>query len=164
MRALKIIALVMMVLAAAGCAAPGPIFQPMAKQEGAAVVYVYRPKKFQGGGTYPHVYLNGVEQAPLRNGGYIALSLSPGEYKIESKGKDWKWDLPDKSVDIRVEEHGEYYIKLDYSMDMGVTGSEKEVSRTTWQGSLWVLNYGAGFQPIEGVVAKEEIKHLKLSM
>lgn len=145
------------------CAAPGPVFEPMIQKEGVATLYIYRPKKFKGGGTYPHIYLNGVEKAPLRNGGYISAHLAPGEYTIESKGKDWKWDLPDSSVKISVAEGKTYYIKLDYDSDIGVTDTGRQNSQSAWNGSLWIVNYGAGFHPVAPAVGGEEIKVLNLS-
>ncbi len=146
-----------------GCAAPGPMFEPMIKKEDMATLYIYRPKKFSGGGTYPHIYVNGKEKAPLRNGGYIASYLEPGEYTIESKGKDWKWDLPDSSVSVSVAEGNTYYIKLDYESDIGIFNSGKQKSQSAWPGSLWIVNYGAGFHPVNPTLGGEEIRSLKLS-
>lgn len=147
-----------------GCAAPGPVFEPLAMNENTSTVYIYRPSKFAGGGTYPHVYLNGIEQGPLRNGGYLAFHIDPGIHKIEAKGKDWKWDIPDKAVSIKAGVGESYYIKLGYSSGVGVSNSGNDNSQRMWQGSLWVLNYGAGFEPVEPSIAVEEIKKLKLSM
>ena len=145
------------------CAAPGPVFQPMIEKDGVATLYIYRLKKFKGGGTYPHIYVNGKEKAPLRNGGYISTYLNPGEYTVLSRGKDWKWDLPDSRVKIAVEPGVTYYIKLDYDLDIGVSDSGKQKSQNAWPGSLWMLNYGASFHPVSPEVGSKEIKTLKQS-
>lgn len=143
------------------CAAPGPIYAPLPAKEGHASLYIYRPSKFKGGGTYPHIYIDGEEKSALRNGGYISVYLEPGEHTIESKGKDWKWDLPDSSVRISVEPEKMYFIKLDYDLNIGVSDSGKQVVRNMWAGSIWKVNYGAGFHPVDPSAGSEEIQSLK---
>lgn len=163
MKKYKIILVISILSALVGCAAPGPIFEPLAQKEESAVLYIYRPSKFAGGGTYPHIYIDGKEKFPLRNGGYLSFYLSPGEYTIESKGKDWKWDLPDSSVKVTLEKGEIYYIKLDYDSDIGFTDTGKQKSQSAWQGSAWVVNYGAGFHPVDPDIGSSEIQSLKLS-
>lgn len=147
-----------------GCAAaPGPNFEPLVDKPNEAVLYVYRPSKMRGSGTYPHIYVDGIEKSPLKNGGYIALYLPPGEHVILSKGKDWKWDLPDSSVKLTVTSGETYFVKLDYDLDIGFSDSGKDNSQKAWAGSAWVVNYGAGFHPVSEQDGKNEISALKLS-
>ncbi len=164
MRKLKISLLIAVAGLIQACAAPGPIFEMQTLKENSSILYVYRVKQFKGGGMYPHIYVDGKLQGPLRNGGYLAFDLKPGKHKIEAIGDDWKWDLPAKSVELNSEIGQTYYIRLDYDSKLGVTDSGSDNAQRLWNNSVWIMNYGAGFGPVPESKGSEEIKGLKLSM
>jgi len=154
MNKVKMLLLVVAAVLVQACSAPGPVFEQRLMQDNSAVLYVYRAKRFKGGGVYPYIYVDGEMKAPLKNGGYLAFDLEPGRHKIEAIGRDWKWDLPAKSVELVARAGKDYYIRLDYNVS--IDGSSN--------GNVLVMNYGAGFGPVPEATGSEQIKKLKLSM
>ncbi|HUT37301.1 MAG TPA: DUF2846 domain-containing protein [Planctomycetota bacterium] len=109
-RSLKRLEAVACTLAAAlvvtGCSATGPLFSGLPRvQSNEAAIIVYRPSCFTLSGAYPNVYLDGVKQAALRNGGYVELRVPPGEHVVEAKGSILHWDgrVPVLTRRMRVE-------------------------------------------------------------
>ena len=73
-----------------GCAATGPTYTAMETiPEGKALVYIYRPQKFMGGGVYFDVHAGNrhahQEIVTLKNGGYFPYITDPGEMELWAK-------------------------------------------------------------------------------
>ena len=77
-------AIVMLALFAAGCAASGPAFEPLARRPaGEGILYVYRPiGSTIGRGETPYVEVDRNSHGMLKAGGYISITLSPGEHDV----------------------------------------------------------------------------------
>lgn len=50
-----------------------------------AVVYVFREKRFVGGGMWYELYMNGKLAGFLSNGSYTIIRLSPGRYTMSNR-------------------------------------------------------------------------------
>ncbi len=73
-----------------GCAASGPIFEPAAPAiDDQALIYIYRPGKFMGGGVAFDIHASAgsddVEIVTLKSGGYFPYYVSPGELELWGK-------------------------------------------------------------------------------
>lgn len=66
---------------------------PTARDEGKAVVFVYRPGKLVGKALEPSVFCDGVEVGRMDNGRYIVLLLDPGEHRIHMTQDNKRVDL-----------------------------------------------------------------------
>ncbi|MEN8108478.1 MAG: hypothetical protein ABFS22_10785 [Pseudomonadota bacterium] len=83
-----VIAAFMVILS--GCSATGPVYQQVGSvPEGEALVYIYRPGKFMGGGVVFDVHAGSVaddtEIVALRSGGYYPYFAPPGELQLWAK-------------------------------------------------------------------------------
>jgi hypothetical protein len=80
----RIALIAMLALAAAGCTAGGPTFQPLSQRPaGQGIVYVYRPEgKTIGRGETPYVEIAGKNLGMLKAGGYLSATLPPGEHDV----------------------------------------------------------------------------------
>lgn len=77
------ISLFISVLLLASCSAAGPKFQEYAlANTNNAIVYIYRPTKTVNCCVAPNVYINQAPKAGLKNGGYLAYELPPGNHEI----------------------------------------------------------------------------------
>lgn len=65
-----------------GCATVGPKFSGMPDVSDKALVYVYRPDKFQNGGISPGFIVDGEERLLIKNNGYTYFYLSPGDHNF----------------------------------------------------------------------------------
>lgn len=84
----------------------GPVFQKVDRApEGAAVVYIYRPSSFIGGGVYYDVRANGVVVTTLYNGGYHPYVAKPGEVEFSAKTE------ATSSVTLDVKAGQTYYVR-----------------------------------------------------
>lgn len=73
-----------------GCSATGPVYQKVdSVPDGQALVYIYRPGKFIGGGVVYDVHAGSVtddtEIVELRSGGYYPYFAPPGELQLWAK-------------------------------------------------------------------------------
>jgi hypothetical protein len=68
----------------AACTASGPAFQPLSQRpSGQGIVYVYRPQgEAVGRGETPYIEIAGKNMGMLKAGGYISLTLPPGEHEV----------------------------------------------------------------------------------
>ncbi|QXH79304.1 DUF2846 domain-containing protein [Pseudomonas salmasensis] len=70
------------------CTMTGQKFAPLENVDSQrGVIYVYRPSNFDMGLMSALISLNGTQIASLENGGYVAVPVKPGEYKITQKWK-----------------------------------------------------------------------------
>jgi len=69
-----------------GCASLGAPYQPVTSiPDGKALVYIYRPSSFVGGGVSYTVHAGEEPVIKLYNGGYTAQFLDPGETEFWAK-------------------------------------------------------------------------------
>ena len=97
--------LVAAALSAAGCAASGAPFQDAKAPDGMALVYIYRPNEFRGGGVRYHV---ATKQGPivwLVGGGYYPYFAAPGETEF------WAETVEQASVTEQLVAGKTYYLK-----------------------------------------------------
>ncbi len=135
----------------AGCAATGPQFQPVQYVEPeTALVYLYRPSQFVGGGITPPVFVDNVKQFELPNNGYAEMRLSPGKHVIETR-KDSNIFISDAvgSVELEVEAGETYYIKWLPSMsNFGVVLLATPVAYGSFRGGFRLVEETAALQNI----------------
>ena len=99
----------------ASCAADGPQYRPTAERKrGEGLVYVYRPEgKTIGRGENPYVEVAGKSLGWLKPGGYVSMSLPPGEHKVTVRQTmlfiPTIWD----TVDIAVAAGSVSYVRVD---------------------------------------------------
>ena len=66
-------------------AANGPAYEENTEViSGKAILYIYRPFRFVGGGVGTQIYVNRHRIVLLKNKGYTKLVLDPSEYTVES--------------------------------------------------------------------------------
>lgn len=89
-----IVILLAVIITSSGCSAKGQYFSERnLLKSNESVIIVYRPKRaFQSVG-YPSIYLDGVEQSKLKNGGYLVFDVSSGDHLIKAKGDVMMWDV-----------------------------------------------------------------------
>ncbi len=80
----RIALIAMLALLAAACTADGPAFQPLSRRpSGQGIVYVYRLEgKTIGRGETPYIEIGGKNMGMLKAGGYLSLTLPPGEHDV----------------------------------------------------------------------------------
>lgn len=80
----RIAPIAMLALLATACTADGPAFQPLAQRPaGQGIVYVYRLEgKALGRGETPYIEIAGKNMGMLKAGGYMSLTLPPGEHDV----------------------------------------------------------------------------------
>lgn len=86
---IKSLFLLIPILIFTGCGAKGKQFSGFqVPEEGKGMVYIYRPSSFVGGGVYYDIKNqnnNDEVIGTLRNGGYIAKQMTPGEKTLWAK-------------------------------------------------------------------------------
>jgi hypothetical protein len=60
--------------------------QPVHTAPAKALVYFYRPNRFEGSGTNPEVYVDGQKAGRLHNGESLSVYVTPGQHVIHSQG------------------------------------------------------------------------------
>jgi hypothetical protein len=89
-----------------------PAFRPLAPTPpDRAVLYIYRPPLQFSGGGYPQVSVGGQEKFPLKQAGYRALTLDPGELEIKAECVT-NWFPPTATRTLSVEAGREYYVRV----------------------------------------------------
>jgi Protein of unknown function (DUF2846) len=97
-----------------GCTASGPAFSPVEITDAnKAIVYIYRPSNFIGGGSNPPVYVDEIKQGRLQNNGYLVYSIKPGKRMIGIE------DLTPEPLTIYPDfiAGKEYYIRLSFKTE-----------------------------------------------
>ena len=152
-----------MLMLLAGCAATGPAFQEVGvAPKDKATVYVYRPGSFVNSGSAPNLFVNEVDHGQLWNGGYIPLSLPPGEISVVLKGDRWKWGLPPISTKARIEAGKSYYFRMGNTVDFAdYSGSNKESASS--RVVTPVLGSSIQIQQVPGDYGRKEIANTSLS-
>jgi hypothetical protein len=89
-RSLFPLAIVVLLAILSGCSATGPVYKKVDTiPEGQALVYIYRPGKFMGGGVVFDVHSGSIEDdteiVELRSGGYFPYFTQPGELQLWAK-------------------------------------------------------------------------------
>jgi hypothetical protein len=108
-----------------GCASPrgvglGPPFEPMAALPAdKATVYIYRPARTFGSGSYPEIFLNGEKKMALLENGYGVFILPKGEFEIKVEG-DINWWPPVAARKLSVEAGRDYYVRVVPILPPGV--------------------------------------------
>lgn len=88
------------------CASLGPKFQKVETlQKNKGLVYIYRPKKFVGGGVSYTVAADQTPVTKLYNGGYYPYFSNPGEIEF------WAKTEAKSSVTLDVKPGKTYYIR-----------------------------------------------------
>jgi hypothetical protein len=101
------------------CSATGPTFSGLntPANDNEAIVYIYRPDRFQLGGATPNVDVNGEFIFPLKNNGFNLVRLSPGSHTFELTTSP-TWDSyfsPElMPTELRVKGGEIYFLKLDF--------------------------------------------------
>ncbi len=73
-------------LALGGCSSTGPIYTSVESVPAdKALVYIYRPNSFVGGGVYFDIHDGDTVVTTLRNGGYFPYIRDPGEVELWAK-------------------------------------------------------------------------------
>lgn len=136
------------------CAASGPSFIPyIASDESSSTIYVYRPKRAVNCCVSPMVYLDGIEQSYLKNGGYLPLEVTQGQHEVTVG--DGKNGFTAATVEMEFKGGGSHYLRWDIGnmngvlvvTSVGATGGERSYR----------------LAEIEESVAQQEISVLKLS-
>ena len=60
--------------------------QPVHVAPAKALVFFYRPNRFEGSGTNPEVYVDGQKAGRLHNGESLSVYVTPGQHVIHSQG------------------------------------------------------------------------------
>jgi len=89
-----------------GCAASGPPFAAVTEiPDGSALVYIYRPNQFVGGGVSYTVHAGEKSVVKLTRGGYYPLIVPAGETEF------WAKTEARASVTELLKAGGTYYLK-----------------------------------------------------
>lgn len=71
-----------------------------------ALIYFYRPNRFEGSGTNPEVYVDGQKAGHLHNGESLSVYVTPGHHRLHSQGNPVNVDVDAKAgetYDVRYE-------------------------------------------------------------
>lgn len=97
-----------------GCAATGARFQALqAPKDGQALVYLYRPATFAGSGAFPTVHIGGKPVGPLKHGGYLVVTLPPGEHALTMPRSQWEWPYDATDIRLRVVGGQRHFFRLE---------------------------------------------------
>jgi hypothetical protein len=104
------IALVAVILA--GCAARGPLYQPVAVPDGQAAIYVYRPhSNFQRAG-WPNVYVDDKSLYALKNNSYGVSVVPAGRHEVKVSGSLLtNWAVPDSTIVVDAKAGRSIYLR-----------------------------------------------------
>lgn len=138
-----------------GCSAGGKQFAGIeAPATGFAKVYIYRPSAFIQSGIYPDIELDSKLVGKLKNGGFLALQVSPGEHTLAITGNYLQWSHPNRSFPLTFEAGKTYYYKL-----------QPFVSGGGVVGGVYLANHGYSFAQItDEEIAVSELSKLHESM
>ncbi|MGA8034783.1 MAG: DUF2846 domain-containing protein [Candidatus Acidiferrales bacterium] len=80
--------------------------QPARPVEQRALVYFYRPNRFEGSATNPELYVDGQKAGHLHNGESLSVYVTPGHHRLHSQGNPVNVDVDAKAgetYDVRYE-------------------------------------------------------------
>jgi hypothetical protein len=98
----------------AGCAARGPLYQPVAVPDGQAAIYVYRPhSSFQRAG-WPNVYVDGKSLYALKNNSHGVSIVPPGRHEVKVSGSIilTNWAVPDATIAVDAKAGRSIYLRF----------------------------------------------------
>lgn len=122
----SVVGILMILLLTTGCASLGPAFEQVASMpNGKALIYVYRPSAFVGGGVSYDININKKVIAPLRNGGYFPYFADPGKTEV------WAKTEVRRSVVFVAEAGDTYYVKGGIMMGILVGRPHLEIVDAT---------------------------------
>lgn len=95
-----------------GCGATGARFQALQSPPAdAALVYLYRPSNLGGYGAFPTVHIGGKPVGELKDGGYLLVTLPPGEHAL-TLPRSGLWPYDGKEIPLRVAAGRRYFFRL----------------------------------------------------
>jgi Protein of unknown function (DUF2846) len=71
-----------------------------------ATIYFYRPRRYEGYGLKPSVYIDETKAGSMHNGSSFKVSVPPGDHRIYSNDKSTGLDLNAKPGET-------YYVRID---------------------------------------------------
>ncbi len=74
-----------------------------------ALVYFYRPNRFEGSGTNPELYVDGVKVGHLHNGESLSMYVTPGHHRLHSQGNPVNVDVDAKAGET-------YHVRYDVNV------------------------------------------------
>ena len=149
--------LILITILNSACMATGPIFTPQQLSDGGnALIYVYRPSRFTNAAGAPEITVDGVRKGSLKNGGYLAIEVKPGEHSVVQVYSYITWALKAEPILIKAEPKKEYFIILD------INGSVESLGATP-SGGIYMINKSAYFHEVEVSVGLSGIRELKQS-
>jgi hypothetical protein len=74
-----------------------------------ALIYFYRPNRFEGSGTNPELYVDGVKVGRLHNGESLSLYVAPGPHRVHSQGNPVNIDVDAKAGET-------YHVRYDVAV------------------------------------------------
>ncbi len=83
-----------------------PPATPAAPASEQATIYFYRPKRFEGYGLKPSVFVDETKAGAMHNGSSVKVSVTPGSHRIYSTDKSTGLDLNAKPGET-------YYVRID---------------------------------------------------
>jgi hypothetical protein len=83
-----------------------PHTQPVEQK---ALIYFYRPNRFEGSATNPELYVDGVKAGRLHNGESLSLYVTPGPHRLHSQGNPVNVDVDAKAGET-------YHVRYDVSV------------------------------------------------
>jgi hypothetical protein len=83
-----------------------PPATPAAPASEQATIYFYRPKRFEGYGLKPSVFVDETKAGAMHNGGSVKVSVTPGSHRIYSTDKSTGLELDAKPGET-------YYVRID---------------------------------------------------
>jgi Protein of unknown function (DUF2846) len=90
----------------AAVVAPSHSAQPM---QARALIYFYRPNRFEGSGTNPELYVDGVKSGHLHNGESLSLYVTPGHHRLHSQGNP-------VNIDVDAQAGETYHVRYDVTV------------------------------------------------
>lgn len=74
-----------------------------------ALVYFYRPNRFEGSGSNPELYVDGEKAGHLHNGESISFYVTPGHHRLHSQGNPVNVDIDAKAGET-------YHVRYDVNV------------------------------------------------
>jgi Protein of unknown function (DUF2846) len=85
------------------------VVPPVHAAQSKALIYFYRPNRFEGSGTNPELYVDGVKAGRLHNGESLSLYVTPGHHRLHSQGNP-------VNVDVEAQAGETYHVRYDVAV------------------------------------------------
>ena len=116
----KLTSLLALAFLVSGCSAKGPLYStipPVQPRDNEAVLYVYRPGKFEGSANYPTFRLDDGQCFELRNGGFFQFLTTSGHHTI-TLVKETIGNPLEEPVDLEIELPNQEAVFVRYEVDL----------------------------------------------